>query len=259
MHRPTNNVGVIQGSYGRSLQHFDRKQLLFQIHETIGERTYLQHGVEVHTGDVVFDVGANVGVAAVFFAAECHAGVVHCFEPVRPLYDYLRVNIEPYPACVAHHYGLSDRTRHTTITFYPTAAAMSGLYADPDADAELVRTSLMNRGATREQAERAVPESYRRDTLDCELRNTSEVFDELGVERIDLLKIDVEKAELDVMRGVSDAGWRRVKQVAAEVHDDDGRLAQVTSLLHDHGFDVVAEQEEVMRGTTVHMVFATRR
>jgi FkbM family methyltransferase len=173
------------------------------------ERAYLQHGVDVRGGDVVFDVGANVGVAAAFFAAECHAGVVHSFEPVAPLYEYLCVNTKPYPACVAHPYGLSDRTRRTAIAYYPTAAAMSSLYADPDADAELVRTCLVNRGATREEAERAVPESYRQEMLQCELRNTSEVIDEVGVEQIDLLKIDVEKAELDVMRGISDAGWPR--------------------------------------------------
>jgi 31-O-methyltransferase len=245
--------------YGRSLHHFDRKQLLFQIHETMRERAYLQHGVEVHPGDVVFDVGANVGVAAVFFAAECRAGVVHSFEPVEPLYEYLCMNTEPYPACVAHPYGLSDRSRQTTITYYPTAAAMSSLYADPDADAEFVRTCLVNRGATRAEAERAVPESYRPQTLQCELRNTSEVMTALGADQIDLLKIDVEKAELEVMLGISDAGWRGVKQVAAEVHDDAGRLAQVTSLLHDHGFTVVAEQGDDMRGTNLHMVFATRR
>jgi FkbM family methyltransferase len=246
------------GGYGRSLQHFDRKQLLFQIHETMRERAYLQHGVEVRPGDVVFDVGANVGVAAVFFAAECQAGVVHSFEPVAPLYEYLRMNTEPYPACVAHPYGLSDLTQHATIAYYPTAAAMSSLYADPEADAELVRTCLVNRGATREEAERAVPEGYRARIIECDLRRTSDAIADLAEDQIDLLKIDVEKAELDVMHGISDACWGRVKQVAAEVHDDEGRLAQVTALLHDHGFDVVAEQGEVMRGTGLYMVFATR-
>ena len=187
------------------------------------------------------------------------AGVVHSFEPVAPLYEYLRKNTEPYPACVAHPYGLSDRAWRTTITYYPTAAAMSSLYADPDADAEFVRTCLMNRGRDAAEAERAVPESYPPQTLECELRNTSDVIAALGVEQIDLLKIDVEKAELEVMLGISDAGWRAVKQVAAEVHDDAGRLSQVTALLHDHGFAAVAEQGDDMRGTNVHMVFATRR
>lgn len=245
--------------YGRTLHHHDRKQLLFQIHETMGERAYLRHGVDVRPGDVVFDVGGNVGVAAVFFAAECDAGVVHSFEPVPPLYELLRVNTEPYPACVAHPYGLADHTSSATIGYYPTAAAMSGLYTDPDADAEFVRTCLMNRGKTREEAELAVSESYPRVMLQCELRTTSDVINALDVDRIDLMKIDVEKAELDVLRGIADADWPLIKQVVAEVHDEDGRLALVTSLLERQGFTVVAEQDEVMRGTNVGMVFGTRR
>ena len=51
-----------------ALQHPDPQQLWFQITEIFGERTYLQHGVRVAEDDVVFDVGANAGVAAVFFA-----------------------------------------------------------------------------------------------------------------------------------------------------------------------------------------------
>jgi FkbM family methyltransferase len=244
--------------YGRMLQHYDRKQLLFQVHETMRERTYLRHGVDVRPGDVVFDVGANVGVAAVFFAAECHAGLVHSFEPVEPLFELLLANTEPYEACVAHSYGLSDRTREATIGYYPTAAAMSGLYTDPDADAEFVRTCLMNRGATRDEAERAVSGSYQQVTLQCSLRRTSDVLSALEVDQIDLLKIDVEKAELEVLRGIADSDWPRIKQVAAEVHDDQGRLTEVTSLLRHHDFDVVAEQDAVMRGTNLCMVFGTR-
>jgi FkbM family methyltransferase len=246
-------------AYGRTLHHHDRKQLLFQIHETMGERAYLRHGVDLGAGDVVFDVGGNVGVAAVFFAAECQASVVHSFEPIGALYDLMRANTEKYEACVAHPYGLSDRTTRTMIGYYPTAAAMSGLYTDPEADAEFVRTCLMNRGATRDEAERAVSDGYQRVMVPCELRKTSEVIDALGIDQIDLLKIDVEKAELDVLRGIAEADWSRIKQVAAEVHDDEGRLALVTSLLVRHGFDVVAEQDDVMRGTNVSMVFGSRR
>src|SRR5689334_17821712 len=64
------------------LRHSDPSQLMFQIAEIAGDETYLRHGVTVTEGDVVFDVGANVGVAAAFFAVIRGAGLVHCFEPV---------------------------------------------------------------------------------------------------------------------------------------------------------------------------------
>jgi hypothetical protein len=78
----------------RLLRHYDPPQLLFQLAEVVGERTYLKHGIDVHEGDIVLDVGANVGVAAAFFASDCKAGLVHSFEPMAPLFELLRENAE---------------------------------------------------------------------------------------------------------------------------------------------------------------------
>jgi len=35
--------------------------------EVFGARCYLQHGIELRDGDCVFDVGANIGMASIFF------------------------------------------------------------------------------------------------------------------------------------------------------------------------------------------------
>ena len=132
--------------------HYDPSQLAFQLQEVFTERTDLQHGIEVHRGDVVFDVGANVGVASVFFASECGAGAVHSFEPVGPIYDLLCQNVSGLPSCIPHDYGLAGETRQASITYYPGAAAMSGIYADPPIDRAVVRTALLNAGMSDDQA-----------------------------------------------------------------------------------------------------------
>ena len=54
----------------RLLDHPDPSQLLFQLKEIFDDRCYLHHGVALEPGAVVLDVGANVGVAAVFFAEQ---------------------------------------------------------------------------------------------------------------------------------------------------------------------------------------------
>ena len=46
-------------------------------------------------------------------------------------------------------------------------------------------------------------------------------------EKIDLLKIDVEKGELEVLNGIEDADWPRIHQIVMEVHDLDGRVGMV--------------------------------
>lgn len=53
----------------------------------------------------------------------------------------------------------------------------------------------------------------------------------------------MEGGELDVLRGLDAAAWRITRQVAAEVHDVEGRLAAVQCLLEQHGFAVHAERQ----------------
>jgi hypothetical protein len=49
----------------RLLEHPHPPQLWCQLEEIVGSRIYLQEGVEVRPGDVLLDIGANIGVAAV--------------------------------------------------------------------------------------------------------------------------------------------------------------------------------------------------
>jgi hypothetical protein len=58
---------------------------------------------------------------------------------------------------------------------------------------------------------------------------------EAGLERIDLLKVDCEGAELEVLLGVEEADWPRIGSIVAEVHDLDGRLAAVRNLIEGPG------------------------
>jgi FkbM family methyltransferase len=241
----------------RGLRHYDPSQLGFQLEEIVEERTYLRHGVTVREGDVVLDVGANVGVAAAFFAADCHAGVVHSFEPVGPLFALLRENVAPYPVCKPHPYGLGSMSGEVPITYYPRAASMSGLHADPIADRALVRTAMLNYGLSHEQVEESLEGRYLTEILTCELRTLSSVLREERLDQVDLLKVDVERAELEVLEGILEEDWPAIGQIVAEVHDQSRREVISKELLR-RGFRVAAEQEPMMRGTDVHVIYATR-
>jgi hypothetical protein len=70
-------------------------------------------------------------------------------EPVPPRAALLRENVAALPACVVHEHALSHAPGRLPLTYYPGAAAMSGLYADPRRDAALVRTVLVNSGVRR--------------------------------------------------------------------------------------------------------------
>ena len=189
----------------------------------------LRHGIRVREGDVVPDVGANVGSPRSSSRGRA-----------------------------ARAYGLGSRSGPAQITYYPDAASMSGLYADPQADSAVVRTAMLNSGASRGEVEASLKGRYRGKVHRCELRTLSSVLRELDVDRADLLKIDVEGAELDVLEGIRGEDWPLIRQVVIEVHDRGRRGTVVADELRRRGFRLAIEQEPLMRGTDVHLVYATR-
>ncbi|HYO62586.1 MAG TPA: FkbM family methyltransferase, partial [Pyrinomonadaceae bacterium] len=238
------------------------------------ERVYLKHGVELGDGAVVFDVGANIGMFSLFVGEHCRGARVFAFEPIKPIFETLGLNAALHGQNVkVFPFGLSDEERTDTFTYYPQYSARSGLsaYADAGSEAEVIKTFLRNREAEGDSAmgelSRAADEllegMFESEEHECRLRRLSDVIREEGIERIDFLKVDVQQAELEVLRGLSDDDWSKVRQVVMEVHDapgqpSEGRLAQVLELLKRHGFEVVAEQDTALAGTDRHSVYARR-
>ena len=243
---------------GQFVRHRDPSQLWFQIAEIAGAQTYLRHGVHLGPGDVVLDVGANVGVAAAFFITQCGVRLVHSLEPVAPVFEMLEETVKDLPGCVPHRLGMGAAPGAVPITYYPDAAAMSGLYADPARDRALVRTALLNAGLTPEEAELRLEGQWESETLTCELTTVSAFLAKEHLDRVDLLKIDVERAELDVLAGVELRDWPKIGQVAVEIHDEQGRCAQIEAMLTELGFRVATDQDAAMAGTSIRMLYAVR-
>ena len=94
--------------------------------------------------------------------------------------------------------------------------------------------------------------------LPCELRTLSDALRRESIDRVDLIKIDVEKTELDVLAGIEDADW----PPHPPAHDGaaPGLRAKGASSLDDpaRGFDVTVRQDPTMAGADIHILFALR-
>jgi hypothetical protein len=71
-------------------------------HELGKDAVYLRHGVQVHDGDCVFDVGANIGLYSVLLLRAYRGLRLFAFEPVPFVYTLLERNLALYrgDACV---------------------------------------------------------------------------------------------------------------------------------------------------------------
>ena len=228
--------------------------------EIFADQTYLKHGIALSDGDCVFDVGANIGLFTLWVHQQCRNARVYGFEPNPAAFAVMRNNTALYGLDVKlFECGLSDETKASPFTFYPEWSGMSGFYADVKEDEEVVRASMQSQDANfAEYADELLRDRFKSETFTCDLRTISEIIRENNIESIDLLKVDVEKSELDVLNGIDESDWKRIKNIVMEVHDIEGRLSYIATLLSDRGFEHFIEQDDLLKHTNLFNLYAIR-
>ncbi|MER5214834.1 FkbM family methyltransferase [Streptomyces sp. NPDC002838] len=240
---------------------FNRTETDFLYREIFTENAYFRHGITLPAGAVVVDVGANIGMFTLRAARHSPGARVIAVEPVAELAEAVALNAELHQvdATVLHH-ALGSAEGETEFTFYPNNSVMSGRFADTCEDVAVLKGYLLT-GHNAEkgtQLDRLVADRMRAEHRRVRVTTLARVADELGLQRIDLLKIDVEKAEAEVLEGIGDALWPRIERIVMEVHDVDGRLDAVLKELRSRGFDVAHDQDPRLLLTPCHNVYARR-
>ncbi|MDY7092226.1 MAG: amino acid adenylation domain-containing protein [Acidobacteriota bacterium] len=226
--------------------------------EIFEDEAYLRHGVTLEEGDQVVDVGANVGFFGLYLRHRLESFRLLALEPVPAVFRRLHTNLRRYgidaaTRCVA----VGAQEGSMEMVFYPHWSTMSGLYADPDEDAEVTRAVLANIDpAAARESDELLAERFQEERFTAPVTTLSKLLREHDLERVDLLKLDAEKAELEVLQGLDEEDWGKIRQMVVEVHDLDGRLEKVQSLLEDHGFRCVVEQDDWLRGTGMYNLWA---
>lgn len=259
---------------------------------------YFATGIELKKGQVVFDVGANVGLFALQAARHTDGELsLYCFEPIPEIYRALRTNFERHPILRRTRHrlfncGLTANEERRAVQFY----YFKNIPCDSTYDIEAKRRDFEDAfetfaRRTCNQIERALPGPMGRflgraarvvvadlpkgpigrylsdrvtgmETVECPLSTLASIVEEEAVPRIDLLKIDVEGAELDVLLGMHEAGWKKIRQIVLEGHDQNGRLRDLKELLEARGMTIghIGKPEDTQAlGLTNFMLSATRR
>lgn len=236
---------------------------------------YLQHGIQINASDVVFDVGANVGVFGVRALQKAENVRVFCFEPIPEIAEALRANAKLHGdgRMIVLQEGVSSEPGEASFTYFPNAPALSTSHPEqwdnnPGAFNEAVKSTMKNPPHSMRWM-RWIPTAFSgliarhlvkgRHEVNCKLTTIAQVIHTYQLERIDLMKIDCEGAEWDTLMGIGDENWSKIKSFVIEVHDDNGRLDAVKKLLLDRGFSrQVVEQEAGLENSKMYNLFALR-
>lgn len=257
-----------------SIYCLQKKEALYLAKEVAG---YLQHGVSVKAGDVVFDVGANIGIFSLWLhLTQTPHLQIYAFEPVKTISDILEMNAKAHaPSNITvMPMGLGKQNENIELTYYPKATVWSTSHPDlAFGERGNTKTATLSNLAKAPFVYRLVPKVVwsaiidsvllkvfkNKQKVSCRITTISDVIENQAIANINLLKIDAEYAEWDVLQGIAEPHWPLVKQIVMELHDVDGRLEKVKQLLSEKGFqNLVIEQQELLSGTNVYQVYAAR-
>ena len=177
-------VAVTQGGRRFTLQLSGAADLA-TVGEVLVDRLYDVPGVD--DARVIVDLGSHIGSSIVFFRQRHPGAEIHGFEPDPESFGRLQANVGALEG----------------VTIDPRAAAAGPGEAVLHSSSNSLASSLFAQdGAGHDVAVHTV--------------GLDDIIEELRVDRIDLLKLDVEGAEYDVLANASRLGT--VQAIAGELH-----------------------------------------
>ena len=188
-----------------AFKHFDNDVCRAVINNIVVGKSYpkVEFVADVRT---IVDAGANIGAASVYFAALYPDARVHAFEPAPENFALLAENTKPLENITAHEVGLFDADQEAPL--------YEGAH---DSSTNSIGDSGLN---------------TRRSRM-VKLKDAKPFLCGLGVDRVDILKLDTEGCEVPILRSLADM-IPAIKVIYVEYHDDEDRRVIDDLLSRDH-------------------------
>lgn len=187
-----------------------RQQDIYVIGEILHDRAYRIQS-PLPPRPVIIDAGANIGMAALWLASRYPDAELHCFEPESRCFELLQHNLRQLPGARCERSALGACAG--TISLFVSANGSVHSVFETQAPASIEQVPSARLGDYLEQND---------------------------IERVDLLKMDVEGSELAILEGLGEH-IERVGVIVGEFHEPLVDQAAFYGLLREHGFRVVAK------------------
>ncbi|NEO10320.1 MULTISPECIES: FkbM family methyltransferase [unclassified Moorena] len=243
----------------------NEEEALFLYDDIFVRQSYLQHGITLKPGYTVFDIGANIGLFALFAHQYCQGNInLFCFEPIKQIYKIMQKNMQ-LTNVISYNCGLWNEDSKATFDYFPHYSLLSGADAkfspaEKNNFTNLIINNLNNKNAKKTnniitQIIKICPFPWKARLVEfilekfflktkqasVTLTSISEIIKKHELCQIDLVKLDTEKAELKILEGINSADWQKIQQLVIEVHDIQDRLNIIKNMLEKEGFECYVE------------------
>ena len=246
-----------------------RPETIHLYKDIFKHHTYCKDFIEYKPGAVIVDAGANIGLFSLYAYEKSPGAQLYAFEPVPQLFQLLEENtrnLKPSPRL--YNMALSDKEGSRELTYYPLLPGMSTFYPNEKEERDLLKIIFSNQAEVERQDETFLSlEPFSDEVLTqrisghqvmCKSVTLSSFLTSHEIPYIDLLKIDVQKSELDILHGIAAEHWPLIKQVVIEVHNKHNRLDDIVALLKAQQFETRIVQDSIHTGSIIYFVYAKR-
>jgi FkbM family methyltransferase len=125
-----------------------------------------------YSPEIIFDLGSNVGLSVIYFRLKYPNAKIYAFEPDPETFKKLRKNIKQFNNIFIFNLAISDKNGKEKFYIYPNQSMSSSLL------------------------QRLPNQPF----VEVETKTLDSILDELSINKVDLLKFDIEGAEYGVFK-----------------------------------------------------------
>ena len=160
---------------------------------------YNFHVIDFKEGDIVIDIGANVGMVSIYLAKKYPFLKIYAFEPVKQNYENLLRNIDinniPNGVITAENVAITKDRRSVNII-----------------------TSLGNTGGSSFAIKRNLNAINSNIHTNIKSMTFDDIFDKYNIDKCKLLKIDCEGAEFEILYSANEKNLKKCENMRGEFH-----------------------------------------
>jgi autotransporter strand-loop-strand O-heptosyltransferase len=164
----------------------------YLLDELFNREVYTHEECRIKEGDIVVDIGANVGLFS-RYAASKGAKKIYAFEPNPDNFGYLQSNKSDI--CESFIMAVTDR-EGTVDLFIDSYCGGHSIYEDNNINDSRTGKSI---------------------SVFCS--SIDKLIENGQLDRIDFLKVDTEGAEYEIFNGISDENLLKIDRIAIEFHN----------------------------------------
>lgn len=245
---PSRSAKFLELPNGLTAAQCNSRETSYLYHRIFEERVYEASLNDLPKEPVVVDVGCQVGLFALQVGFERPGARIIGLEPVPILAECARANARlcgiDLVLVEAAAGEASCKKQWTCHAFVPT---FTGPYADASRDRCTAESHLDNETISEEGVQSGLQSSTvngsdeptrQTESFPCQVETLSKIYEDFQLERVDLLRINARKCELDILRGMNAWAWGVTKLVVIDVDDNKSRRALVRTRLQENGFSV---------------------